>query len=424
MNTARLPRLEAASEASSNDSAIARLSAVQPFLVDVAPAIDVIPGLKSNVVLTSGPTMPWSDYEGGQRTAVLGAAVYEGLATDLDAAAAAFQSGVLQVAGCQDYDCVGSLAGVTSPSMPVVVVEDLASGSRAYCTLFEGETPNRLNYGVWNDAVRHNLSLIADVIGPALGTAIRRSGGIALLPIMQRALRQGDELHSRNTAASLLLLREIMPALSYGDEHAAELVTYLTTGDYFFLRPAMAAAKLLTAAMAGVPGSSVVTSMVMSCKQFGIKVSGLGDRWFTGPLPTFEHYRLTEGHTLDDAQFMGGESIITEAAGLGAFAQTSAFTLQDYQGGVDNMIQANLQMYQITHGENPHFLLPYFGFRGSPTGIDVHKVARTGTTPVMDIGIAGRDGGQIGAGSARAPLEPFAAASAALDAVRTTTEGR
>lgn len=424
MSTAQVPHLEASPVATPNDTAIGRLGAVQPHLIDVARAIDVIPGLRPNVVLTSGPTMPWSDYEGGQRTAVLGAAVYEGLAADMDAAAAAFESGALEVAGCQDYGCVGSLAGVTSPSMPVVVVEDLASGVRAFCTLFEGETPNRLNYGVWNDAVRVNLTHIADVIGPALGATIRRSGGIALLPIMQRALRQGDELHSRNTAASLLLLREIVPALSDSDEHADELVGYLTTGDYFFLRPAMAAAKVLTAAMADVPGSSIVTSMAMSCKQFGIKVSGLGDRWFTGPLPTFEHHQLTAGHTLDDAQFMGGESIITEAAGLGAFAQTSAFTLQDYQGGVANMIEANSQMYRITHGESPHFLLPYFGFRGSPTGIDVHEVVRTGITPVMDIGIAGRDGGQIGAGIARASLEPFAAASAALEAAHNFTEGR
>jgi hypothetical protein len=424
MTTAQVPHPGAHAVTAPNDVAIGRLDAVQPVLVDVARAIDVVPGLRPNVILTSGPAMPWSDYDGGQRTAVLGAAVYEGLAADLDAADAAFASGVLEVAGCQDHGCVGSLAGVTSPSMPVVVVEDMASGVRAYCTLFEGETPDRLNYGVWNDAVRQNLTLLADIIGPALGAAIRRSGGIALLPIMQRALRQGDELHSRNTAASLLLLREIVPALSDVDEHADELVAYLTAGDYFFLRPAMAAAKVLSAAMADVPNSSIVTSMAMSCKQFGIKVSGLGDQWFTGPLPTFEHHQVTAGHTIDDAQFMGGESIITEVAGLGAFAQTAAFTLQDYQGGVANMIETNSQMYAITHGESPHFLLPYFGFRGSPTGIDVHEVVRTGITPVMDIGIAGRHGGQIGAGLARASLQPFTAASAALEALHTTTEGR
>lgn len=403
-----------------NDVALARLAGVRPALVDVAPALDVVPGLRRTVVLTSGPTMPWVEYTGGQRTAVLGAAVHEGLAVDVDEADAALTAGRIEVAGCQDFGCVGSLAGVTSASMPVVVVEDTATGRRAYCTLFEGETPNRLNYGVWNPGVRENLTLLADVIGPALGAAIRRTGGIPLLPVMQRALRQGDELHSRNTAASLLLLREIVPALTDGDTRA--LVDYLTAGDYFFLRPAMAAAKLLTAAMAGIGDCSLVTSMAMSCKYFGIQVSGLGDRWFTGPLPTFEHFKVSDGHTLADAQFMGGESIVTEAAGLGAFAQTSAFTLQDYQGGVQSMIDANADMYRICHGESQHFLLPYFGFRGSPTGIDVRSVVSTGTAPVLDIGIAGRQGGQLGAGLARAPLAPFTAALAALDAQ--PTEGR
>jgi len=154
--------------------------------------------------------------------------------------------------------------------------------------------------------------------------------------------------------------------------------------------------------------------MAMSCKHFGIQVAGLGDQWFTGPLPRFEHYRLTEGSQIDDAQFMGGESIITEVCGLGAFAQTAAFTLQDYQGGVARMIAVNDQMYRISHAESPLFSLPFAGFRGTPTGIDVHAVADSGITPVMDIGIAGVGGGQIGAGLARAAHEPFAAASAAL----------
>ncbi|MCV7228211.1 DUF1116 domain-containing protein [Mycolicibacterium komossense] len=422
--TAVAPAPELAS--SPNDTALAGLQAAEPRLVDVRPAGDAIPGMRRSLVLTSGPTMAWSDYSGGQRTAILGSVIYEGLAPDLESAAAALDRGEVDVAGCQDYSCVGSLAGVTSASMPVVVVEDGVGGERAFCTLFEGELPNRLNYGVWDNAVADNLRFLADVIGPALGEVIRQTGGIALLPIMQRALRQGDELHSRNTAASLLLLREIMPALLAAGEHGSALVSYLTAGDYFFLRPAMAAAKVMTKRMAGVPGSSIVTSMAMSCKSFGVQVSGLDGQWFTGPLPQFEHYKLTDGYTIADAQFMGGESIITEVAGLGAFAQTAAFTLQDYQGGVQNMIGANTDMYAITHTTSPIFRLPFFGFRGTPTGIDVRYVVETGISPVMDIGIAGAHGGQIGAGLARAPLQPFIDAAAALDAISTqhTTEGR
>jgi hypothetical protein len=151
----------------------------------------------------------------------------------------------------------------------------------------------------------------------------------------------------------------------------------------------------------------------------------LGNRWFTGPLPHFDHHRVNDGHDIADAEFMGGESIITEVCGLGAFAQTAAFTLQDYQGGVDQMIAVNSEMYEITCTESALFTLPFLGFRGTPTGIDVHAVADTGITPVLDIGIAGTGGGQIGAGLARTSLEPFAEASAALRAVNecpTTTQ--
>lgn len=399
---------------SANTAAVERLSTADPVLVDVLPAIDVVPGMRRDLVLTSGPPMPWSEYTGGQRTAILGSVVHEGLAHDIADAEAALDSGNVMVAGCQDYGCVGSLAGVTSASMPVLVVEDRSGGGRAYCTLFEGETPARLNYGVWNADVDANLRFLSDVIGPALGAAVRERGGIPLLPIMQRALRQGDELHSRNTAASLLFLREIVPAIASGAGPAEELVGYLTSGDYFFLRPAMAAAKIMAMRMSGVPGSSIVTSMAMSCKHFGIQVSGLGNQWLTGPLPRFEHYRLSDGNRIDDAQFMGGESIITEVCGLGAFAQTAAFTLQDYQGGVARMIAVNDQMYRIAHTESRLFRLPFAEFRGTPTGIDVHTVSESGITPVMDIGIAGVGGGQIGAGLARASIEPFTAASAAL----------
>lgn len=397
-----------------NDVAIDRFHAAQPHLVDIVPALDAIPGMSRDLVLTSGPTMPWAAYTGGQRRAVLGSVVHERLARDLDEADRLLSAGHVTVAGCQDYGCVGSLAGVTSASMPVVVVEDIANGRRAFCTLFEGETRSRLNYGVWDNAVEANLTFLEKVIGPALGRAVRDRGPIPLLPIMQRALRQGDELHSRNTSASLLLLREIVAVIASAGEDVTDLVTYLTAGDYFFLRPAMAAAKVMTARMTDVPGSSLVTSMAMSCNQFGIQVSGLGTRWFTGPLPEFEHHKLSDGYTIADAQFMGGESIITEVCGLGAFAQTAAFSLQDYQGGVDNMIRFNLQMYDITHAENRLFTLPFLNFRGTPTGIDVHAVAATGITPVMDIGIAGAHGGQIGAGLARAPQQPFIDASSEL----------
>ena len=400
-----------------NARALDLLFAGEPVLVDVRPAIEVLPGLTRDTVLTSGPPMAWEHYTGGQRKALLGGVVYEGLAPDLDTAEKALDAGDVRLAGCHDFSCVGSLAGVTTASMPVLVVEDANSGQRGYCTLFEGEASARLNYGVYNDAVQQNLDHLAYVIGPGLGELIRSlDKGLPLLPLMERALHQGDELHSRNTAASLLFLRAVVPALLELDSPTArELARYLTSGDYFFLRVSMAACKSMADRMYDVQDSSLVTAMAFSCKEFGIRVAGHGTRWFRGPLPTAEEYHLFDGYKPDDIEVMGGESPITEVCGLGGLAQAAAFPLQAYQGGSpERMVARNLEMYDITAGESPRFKIPFLQYRGTPAGIDVLRVAATGVTPVMDVGIAGRAGGQIGAGCFRAPLEPFLAAAAAL----------
>lgn len=402
-----------------NTRALNLLFAGDPVLVDVRPAIDVLPGLTRDTVLTSGPPLPWEAYTGGQRQALLGGVVYEGLAPDLATAEKALDAGDVRVAGCHDFSAVGSLAGVTTASMPVLVIEDAGSGHRGYCTLYEGDAPARLNYGVWNEAVKQNLDHLADVIGPALGGLVRSiDGGLPVRRLMERALHQGDELHSRNTAASQLFLRAIVPALIEADSGTArQLTRYLTSGDYFFLRVSMAACKSMADRLYGIEDSSVVTAMSFSCKEFGIRVAAFGDRWFRGPLPTAEEFHLFDGHVPEDIEVMGGESPITEVCGLGGLAQAAAFPLQAYQGGApERMVERNLEMYQIAAGEHPSFKIPFLQYRGTPAGIDVLRVADSGITPVMDVGIAGRAGGQIGAGCFRAPLAPFREAAALLRA--------
>ena len=402
-----------------NRIAVQRLCAADPVLVDVRRAGDVVPGLTRETILTSGAPLAWPDYVGGQRTAILGAAVFEGVARDLDDAAARFASGALRVEPCHDHGCIGSLAGVYSASMPVVVVEDRVHGTRGFCNLFEGTSPARLNYGVWNEDVRRNLTALAETIAPLLGEAVRAAGGIALRPIVRRALHMGDELHSRNTAATVLFTRELFPALLGLAERRRDdvrrLLDYLTASDYFFLRLGMAAAKATADAARGVAGSSVVTAMAYNCRDFAIRVSGLGDTWFRAPLPRVDA-RLFPGYTEDDIEFMGGESVINETVGLGGFAQAAAFALQEYQGGsAQAMVEMNRAMYDITLAEHPEFKIPFLGFRGVPVGIDIHRVVATKITPVMDVGVAGRKGGQIGAGVLRAPLACFTAAVAAYD---------
>ena len=397
--------------ASANAEALERLWSSEPVLVDVRPALEVVPGMTPQTILTSGARLAWDDYFGGQRSGILGGALYEGLAKDEDEADERIRAGAIRVATCQEHGCIGSLAGIYTASMPVFVVENATDGTTAFCNLFEGQSPARLNYGVYNDAVRESLTFIQDVVGPVLGAAVRRLGGVPLRPIVRRALHMGDELHSRNTAATLLFTRELFPGLlGLAGEQAEDVrrtLEYLSSSDYFFLRLSMASSKATADSIHGVEGSSMVSGMTFSCRTFAIRVSGLGDRWFEAPMPDMEP-KLFDGFTQDDVEYMGGESVINETVGLGGFAQAAAFPLQEYQGGsAERMIATNLEMYEITLGEHPEFKIPYFGFRGVPTGIDIHRVVETGILPAMDVGVAGRGGGQIGAGTLRAPLACF-----------------
>jgi len=402
--------------AAANDASFNRLLAADPWVVDVRPAREVIPGYHPRLVLTSGAPMPWREYSGGQREALIGGALFEGLAANREEAIVGFESGDIEVGACQDYSAVGSLAGIYTASMPVFVVENRDRGNVAFCNFYEGKEPRRLNYGCYDEGVHHRLLHVNTVLAPVIGEAIRSVGGVSLKPLIARALRMGDEVHSRNAAASLLFNREILPSVldmvQRGFTGVRETMLHLAENDYFFLRLSMAAAKASADAM-GVEGSSLVRAMAFSCRGFAIKVAGLDD-WFVGPPPQHEG-KLFPGHTEDEISWMGGESPITETVGLGGFAQACALSLQSYQGGsAQAMIERNKEMYRIVHGDNDTYRIALFDFRGTPTGIDIFKVLDTGVLPVMDVGLAGRDGGQIGAGVIRAPRECFELAASAF----------
>ena len=405
--------------AEANKVAFERLTKSEPVLVDVRPASEIIPGLKPSIILTSGPPMAWSEYVGGQREGIIGGALFENLAKDRTEAIAKLDAGEITVGACHDFSCVGSLAGIYTASMPVFVVEDRTSGTLAFCNVYEGSNPRRLNYGVYDEGVRDRLLAVQNEVVPVIAEALRSGNGIPLKPIIKRALGMGDELHSRNSAAALLFLRELVPdflALAVsGSQRIADAVKTMVDDQYFFLRLSMAVGKAAADAARGVEGSSVLTAMAFNCRGFALRVSGLGDTWFKGPHASVEA-KLFEGHSEDEITWMGGESIITETIGLGGFAQASAPALQSYQGGsYETMIARNKELYAITVGENPDYLIPALGFRGTPTGIDLFKVIETKVLPVMDIGIAGRDGGQIGAGVVRAPMACFEAAAKAYN---------
>ena len=397
-----------------NQEAVGRILAGQPVLVDVRPAAEAIPGMRPTLVLHAGPPITWERMSGPLRGAVIGGLLYEGLARDEAEAARLAASAEITFAPCHHHGAVGPMAGVTTASMQVYVVENRAFGNRACSTLNEGYG-RVLRYGAYGPEVLERLRWLNGTVGPALGEALRRLGGLDMKSLIAQQLTMGDEGHNRNKAGSALLARLLAPALAEGGlarEELARVLRYLAENDLAVLNPVMAACKALLDPAHGVPRSTLVTAMARNGTDFGIRVSGLGDRWFTAPaeVPVGLFF---PGFSQADANPDIGDSTITESAGIGAFAMAAAPAIVQFVGGTPRMaMEATLEMYEITVAENPAWAIPALDFRGVPTGIDIRKVVRTGITPRVNTGITHREPGvgQVGAGLVRPPMACFEAA--------------
>jgi hypothetical protein len=397
-----------------NREALGRLLAAQPVLVDVRPAIEVIPGMTRDTILHAGPPIDWPRMSGPLRGAVVGAVLYEGLAATPEDAARLAAAGGVRFDPCHHHAAVGPMAGVTTASMPVVVVENRAHGNRACSTLNEG-LGKVLRYGAFAPEVLERLRWFRDGLGPALGEAIRRTGGVDLRLLVAQALQMGDECHNRNRAASALLIKTLAPHLAALDLPPAErsrILAFAAGNDHFFLNVGMAACKTAADAAHGVAHSSLVTAMARNGTDFGIRVSGLGERWLTAPAETPVGLYFP-GYGAADANPDIGDSAITETVGIGGFAMGAAPAIVEFVGGTPaDALRYTRLMYEITLGEHPAYRLPPLDFRGTPTGIDVRLVIHTGILPQINTGIAHREAGigQIGAGLVRPPRACFEAA--------------
>ena len=394
-----------------NRVAVERMTAVRPLLVGVARAGDVVPGLVPGMLLHAGPPIEWERASGPLRGAVIGALLYEKLAKDEAEASAMVARGEVTLEPCHHHAAVGPMAGVTSPSMAVWVVEDASGGRRTYSNLNEGYG-RVLRYGAYAPDVLDRLRRLNEEIGPLLGRALGAGDPLDLRALVAEALHMGDEGHNRNRAGSLLLLKALGPRVvrMAGEvELAAAALDYLGGNALAVLNPLMAACKLIADAGHGVAGSTLISTMARNGTDFGIRVSGLGDRWLVAGSPVPEGLYFP-GFSSADANPDIGDSTITETVGLGAFAMAAAPAIVTFVGGrAEEAVAATLEMYEITVAESPHFTIPQLGFRGTPTGIDVRRVVELGITPRINTGIAHREPGvgQIGAGLVRPPMAPF-----------------
>jgi uncharacterized protein DUF1116 len=395
-----------------NREALRRMLAGEPVLVDVVPASQAIAELADRTILHAGPPVSWERMCGPLRGAVMGIAVFEGWARDLDEAAKHAAAGAFAFHPNHHFGAVGPMTGLTTQSQPVMVVENRAFGNRAYCTINEG-LGKVMRFGGNDAEVLDRLRWMRDVLGPALGRALRASGGIALKPLIARGLTMGDEMHQRNVACSSLLLRQLAPALAQTATRNDELVAclrFIGANDQFFLNVAMATGKALTDPARDIAGSSVVTAMSRNGTDFGIRVAGTGDRWFTAPveMPVGIYF---PGFSERDANPDIGDSAIVETVGLGGFAMAAAPAVVGYVGAgrASQAAAFTRAMAEIAVGTNPAWTIPAMDFAGVPTGIDIRLVVETGLAPTINTGIAHREPGvgQVGAGIVKAPLKCF-----------------
>ena len=402
-----------------NRLAVERMTSAEALLVDVVPASEAL-GLERGTFLHAGPPLEWERASGPMKGALIGAVLFEGLADTAEDAEKRLAAGEFDLEPCHHRGAVGPMAGVVSPSMWVYALRDDVHGHDSWCSLNEG-LGKVLRYGAYGPEVVERLHWMTRVLGPILSQAVRSTGPIDIRAIVAQMLQMGDEGHNRNRAGSLMLLRELLPGMITADASSsdvAEAVRFSGANEHFFLNLGMPACKLATLAAEGIPGSTVVTVMARNGTDFGIRVSGTGDRWFTGPANTPEGLFLGD-YGPDDANPDIGDSAITETAGIGGFAMAAAPAIVKFVGGdVPFALRATRTMYEITSGEHPVYQVPILGFRGTPTGIDVTKVVRTGILPQINTGMAGRVAGtgQVGAGLVTPPAECFPAALAALAA--------
>jgi len=394
-----------------NALATERILKGKPMLVGIGIARDVVPGMRPNLVLHSGPPITWDRMGGPMRGAVIGGLIYEGLAKDRAEAERLAASGKIDFEPCHHHASVGPMAGIMTSRMPVWIIENETYKNRAYATLNEG-LGKVLRYGAFSEEVIERLRWMETDLAPVLSKALALHGPIDMRSVIAQVLQMGDEGHNRNRAGTSLMIRELAPNLVMLDEpkeKIAKVLSFMNANDHFFLNLTMPSSKCVVDAARNIEGSTVIIAMARNGTDFGIQISGLGDAWFTGPAGIVDGLYLP-GFTAADAAPDIGDSVITETAGIGGFAMAAAPAIVKFVGGTPaDAIAFTEKMYEITLAESETYKIPVLDFRGTPTAIDLALVVEKGIYPVINTGIAHKDPGvgMVGAGLVKPPENCF-----------------
>ena len=397
-----------------NQAVVSKIIAGAPYLLDIVPAHTVIEELnEGKVLLHAGPPIQYEQMVDPIQGACIGAVLFEEWAQTPEDARALLEAGEVTLIPCHHVDAVGPMGGITSAHMPVLVVENKTDGNRAYCTMNEG-IGAVLRFGANSEEVIHRLRWMRDTLAPTLSKAIKVRGEMNINVLVAKCIAMGDEFHQRNIAGSLAFLKEMAPSIvkltDVEQTAKEEVMQFLADTDQFFLNIMMAAAKLVMDGARMIQEGTIVTAMCRNGYEFGIRIAGMGDEWFTGPVNTPKGLYFS-GFSEEDAAPDMGDSAITETYGVGGMSMIAAPAVTRFvgSGGFYDALNTSNEMTEITIDHNPNFPVPTWDFQGIPIGIDARKVVETGILPVINTGIANKQAGkgQIGAGTVTPPIDCF-----------------
>jgi len=395
-----------------NNLAVKRLMSVEPVLNDIDSALNVIPGMTPYTILHSGPPITWNRMCNPMKRAVKGALILEGLAKDDKSAEKLMKAKKITLSANHTHGSVGPMTGIISASMPVLVTKDLTYGNTSYSTFNEGGG-KVLWFGSVEKETITRLRYMRDEFAPIMKRVIKKMGGIPIWSVLAQGIQMGDECHNRHAASTNIFLKNIVEtlfSLNISKEKAFKVYKFIAGNSHFFLNITMTACKLAMVAASDIENSTIVTVMSRNGTDFGIRVSGLGDKWFIAPSPLLLDALYNPGYGLEDGAPDIGDSSIIETMGLGGFAIAAAPSMASFAGGgFQDTIKIVKQMGQITTTKNPKFGIPCLDFEGTPTGIDIRKVVETEILPSINSAVVHKSSGagQIGAGIVHAPYECF-----------------
>jgi hypothetical protein len=399
-----------------NKEAVKRILKADCQLVDIAPAGKVVPGFKSDLFTHAGPPIEWERMCKPQKLAITNLIMYEGLVDTPEKAERLAETGDVLIEPNHNHDAVSGMCGVTSASLPVLVVENSVHGNTSYCL----QQTSLTAFGAKYDT-KSELDFVCDSLAPVLKATIKEAEGFPLKELLATGLQMGAELHGRLDASRSVFVSWILPHLVKTDfpkDTLAQIGEYFLApqGRWYGGNLMMASCKAMMDPAKGIEYSTVVSAMSRNGVEFGIQVSGLGDEWFTGPAGKIVGFTFP-GYRQEDSTPDIGDSAISETRGLGGTAAPAApgharFVGKDFKDAISH----TNQMYDVSLAEDPLFQIPYLDFRGVPVGIDIRKVVETGIVPLINTAMAHKDGGHpmIGAGKADAPMECFKSALVAF----------